>query len=157
MYSSHYPFCLKRKCNLSTTWSSPPGIVNWIRCGDGSTLRQTVHSLWMWTWYSESQVSKYVTTGLVVILWGTFFNVLGHAQLCPIHCDPIDCSPPGSSVHGIFQARILEWVAISFSRGPSQPKYWTRIFMSPALAGRFFTTSTTWEAQVVPTVHVDRL
>ena len=39
------------------------------------------------------------------------------AQLCPTLCDPMDCSPPGSSVHGIFQARVLEWVAISFSRG----------------------------------------
>ena len=35
----------------------------------------------------------------------------------PALCDPVDCSPPGSSVHGIFQARILEWVAVSFSRG----------------------------------------
>ena len=42
------------------------------------------------------------------------------AQFCPILCDPMDCSPPGSSVHGISQARILEWVAISFSRGSSQ-------------------------------------
>ena len=39
------------------------------------------------------------------------------AQSCPTLCDPLDCSLPGSSVHGIFQARILEWVAISFSRG----------------------------------------
>ena len=37
------------------------------------------------------------------------------AQSCPTFCDPMDCSPPGSSVHGIFQARVLEWVAISFS------------------------------------------
>ena len=37
-------------------------------------------------------------------------------------CDPIDCSLPGSSVHGIFQARVLEWVAISFSRGSSRPR-----------------------------------
>ena len=37
------------------------------------------------------------------------------AQSCPALCDPMDCSPPGSSVHGILQARILEWVAISFS------------------------------------------
>ena len=43
------------------------------------------------------------------------------AQLCPSLCDPIDCSLPGSSVHGVFQARILEWVAISSSRGSSQP------------------------------------
>ena len=49
---------------------------------------------------------------------------------CPTHCDPLDCSPPGSSVHGILQARILEWVAISFSRGSSQPRDQTR---SPVL------------------------
>ena len=41
-------------------------------------------------------------------------------SVCPPLCDPTDCGPPGSSVHGIFQARILEWVAISSSRGPSQ-------------------------------------
>ena len=42
-------------------------------------------------------------------------------------CDFVDCSPPGSSVHGISQARILEWVAVSFSRGPSQPRDPTHI------------------------------
>ena len=41
------------------------------------------------------------------------------AQSCLTLCDPVDCSPPGSSVHGILQARILEWVVISFSRGSS--------------------------------------
>ena len=40
-------------------------------------------------------------------------------QLCPTLCDPMDCSPPGSSVHGILQARVTEWVAISFSRACS--------------------------------------
>ena len=44
------------------------------------------------------------------------------AQLCLTLCDPMDCSLPGSSVHGILQARILEWVAISFSRGSSRPR-----------------------------------
>ena len=43
------------------------------------------------------------------------------AQSCPTLCDPMDCSLPGSSVHGIFQARVLEWVAISFSRDPPNP------------------------------------
>ena len=62
------------------------------------------------------------------------FSVLSHAQL---FCDPKDCSPPGSSVRGIFQARILEWVAISFSRGSSHLRDWTA---SPALAGGFFVT-----------------
>ena len=46
-------------------------------------------------------------------------------QSCPTLCDPMDCSLPGSSVHGIFQARILEWVVISFSRGSSQPRDWS--------------------------------
>ena len=43
------------------------------------------------------------------------------AQSCPTLCDPVDCSPPGSSFHGILQARILEWVAISISRGLPDP------------------------------------
>ena len=43
-------------------------------------------------------------------------------QLCPILCDPMNCSPPGSSVHRILQARILEWVAMPFSRGSSRPR-----------------------------------
>ena len=50
-------------------------------------------------------------------------------------CDTMDCSSPGSSVHGIFQARILEWVAISFSRGSSYPGIKP---MSPTLAGRLY-------------------
>ena len=56
-----------------------------------------------------------------------------HAQLCPILCDPMDCSPPGPSVHGISQARRLEWVAISFSRGSSQPGIEFTSPESPAL------------------------
>ena len=48
---------------------------------------------------------------------------------------PVDCSPPGSSVHGILQARRLEWVAISFSRGPSQPRDQTQV---SCMEGRFF-------------------
>ena len=54
-------------------------------------------------------------------------------------CPTLYCSPPGSSVHGIPQVRILEWVAIPFSRGSSQT--WVSY-----TAGRYFTTSTTWEA-----------
>ena len=57
------------------------------------------------------------------------YNLLFHAcaQSYLILCDPMDCSPSGSSVHGIFQARILEWVAISSSRGSSQPRDQTHI------------------------------
>ena len=49
------------------------------------------------------------------------------AQSCPTPCDPMNCSPPGSSVHGILQARILEWLAISCSRGSSRPRDRTRV------------------------------
>ena len=52
----------------------------------------------------------------------------------------MDCGLPDASLHGIFQARILEWVAISFSRGSSPLSYITHIPVSPALAGGFFTT-----------------
>ena len=59
--------------------------------------------------------------------------------------DPMDCSLPGSSVHEILQTRILEWVAIPFSRDLPHPEMEPTSLMSPALAGRFSTTSTTWD------------
>ena len=65
------------------------------------------------------------------------------AQLCPTLCDPMDCSLPGSSVHGILQGRILEWIAISFSRGSSQSRDRTQV---SCIAGRFFTIWATREA-----------
>ena len=60
----------------------------------------------------------------------------------------MDCSPPGSSVHGIFQARILDCVAMPSSRGSSQPKDWTQVF---CISGRFFTIWATREAPLDPT------
>ena len=58
-------------------------------------------------------------------------------------CNPMDCSPPGSSVHGIFLPRILECIAIFFSRESSQPRNWTRV---SCIAERFFTVWSTSEA-----------
>ena len=69
-------------------------------------------------------------------------------QSCPTLCNSMDCSPPGSSVHGILQARILKWVAIPSSRGSSQPRdqtHLSHISWSPASAGRFFATGATWD------------
>ena len=57
-------------------------------------------------------------------------------QSCLTLCDPTDCSPPDSSVCGTFQARILEWVTMPFSRGSSQPRDWTRV---SHISGRFLT------------------
>ena len=62
------------------------------------------------------------------------------AQPCPTLCDPMDCSPSGSSVCGILQARMLEWVAIACSKRSSDPGIKPASLVSPALAGRFFTT-----------------
>ena len=60
-------------------------------------------------------------------------------------CNPVDCSPPSSSVRGISQARILKWVVISFSRGPSWPRDWTYV---SSIAGRVFTVWATREYTV---------
>ena len=67
-------------------------------------------------------------------------------QLCLTFCDPMDCSPPGSSVHGILQSGVLEWVAMPSSRHLPAPGIQPSPLMSPARTGRFFSTSATWEA-----------
>ena len=71
-------------------------------------------------------------------------------QSCPTLCDPMDYSLPGSSVHGILQARILEWVAMPSFRESSQPSNWTHVFCVSCIAGGFFTHWATWEAPNVP-------
>ena len=74
-------------------------------------------------------------------------------QLCLILCIPMDCSPPGSTVHGILQARILEWVAICFCRGCSWPRNWTQV---SCIAGEFFTIWVTKEAWEIVYLAVQR-
>ena len=71
-------------------------------------------------------------------------------QSCPTLCYPMDCSLPGSSVHEIFQPRVLEWVAISFSRGSSQPKDRTQ---ASCIVGRRFTVWATREVRQ-PRQHI---
>ena len=61
-------------------------------------------------------------------------------QSCLTPCNPTDCNLPGSSIHGILQARILEWVAMPYSRGSSRPRDWTCISCLLHWQGRFFTT-----------------
>ena len=67
---------------------------------------------------------------------------LSHIRLC----NPMDCSLPGSTVHGIFQARILEWVSLSFSRRSSWPRDWTLVSRTVGIVGRQFTV---WTAREV--------
>ena len=78
-----------------------------------------------------------------MVLWGLYLRTVPNpesemevAQSCLTLCDPMDCSLSGSSVHGIFQARVLEWIAISFSRGSSQHRNQTWV---SRIAGRCFT------------------
>ena len=72
----------------------------------------------------------------VLYIFRVFTLTVLVTQSCLSLCDPVECSPPGSSVHGILQARILEWVAIPFSRGSAQPR--DQIWVS-CTAVRFFT------------------
>ena len=81
------------------------------------------------------------------VLASSFSQCVLVTQSCPTLCNPVDCSPPGSSVHGILQARILEWVAIPFSRGSSQPRDWTGI---SCIADGLFTSWATREALLHP-------
>ena len=75
------------------------------------------------------------------MFWLSFWCIV--AQSCQILCDPMDYSPPGSSVHRILQGRILEWFAMPFSRGSSQPRDWTWV---SHIAGKLFTVWAPWEA-----------
>ena len=67
-------------------------------------------------------------------------------QSCPTLCDPMDSHPPGSSIHGILQARILEWVALPSSGDLPASGIEPASLMSSASAGGLFTTGATWEA-----------
>ena len=89
---------------------------------------QVGNLLWVCTAGLWGLYELLIMPDLCVCVWIT--------QLCLTLCDTMNCSPPGSSVHGILQARILEWVAISFSRGSSRPRDWTQV---SCIAGRFFT------------------
>ena len=75
------------------------------------------------------------------------------AQSCPTLCNPVDCSPPGSSVHGISQARILEWTAISSSRRNSWPKDRTCV---SCIGRQILYHSATWETHIdiIPTIII---
>ena len=93
-------------------------------------------------WGSQSSINvniRYFTIDPLGKPWGTCIRKGKEsevAQSCPTLRDPMDCSLSGSSIHGIFQARVLEWIAISFSRGSSRPRNWTWV---SRIAGRCFT------------------
>ena len=91
----------------------PPGKLNLAPCKQIPVVHFSV--------YIHRDLQTHVSN--VVVKDGSESGV---TQSCPTLCNPMDCSPPHSSVHGIFQARVLEWVIISFSRRSSWPRDWTR-------------------------------
>ena len=82
---------------------------------------ETILSVKCWTTNWEVPRNTGISIFFLFLTHGLWYIVLV-TKLCPTLCDPMDCSLPGSSVHGIFQARVLEWVAISFSRASSWPR-----------------------------------
>ena len=100
-----------------------------------SSLAYLILAVW-WHFFPSEYSFTYIDSKTLCVC------VCVCVQSCPTLCDFMDCSLPGSSVHGIFLARILEWVAISYSRGSSWPRDQNlHCSASPALAGEFFTTA----------------
>ena len=135
-------------------WSQTPTIFSSVFLKVDSPSHQCrgkkgVSNSWEYSKSNESssfEISKTWMCPICQLLCCTtaFFKVKGLvAQSCLAVCDLMDCSPPGSSVHGILQAGILECVAISFSRGSSQPKEWTRLLH--------------WQADSLPLSHLGSL
>ena len=107
------------------------------------------HWVWLSLLLSGSRYGgqvRFNDGGEQFVLWTRWSPRLAHcltvlclvAQSCPTLCNPMDCSPPGSSVMGVLQARILEWVAMPSSRGSSRPRDRIRI---SCIAGRFYSLS----------------
>ena len=113
-----------------------PGESHGQRSLPGYRIHRVAKSQTQWVTHSFTFINKSVTQQVMKnknlkSKFGRFY-------------DPMDCSPPGLSVHGILQARILEWVAIPSSRGSSQPRDWTQV---SHIAGGFFTIWATKEIQ----------
>ena len=131
------PWCYKELD--MTEWLTLSLSFNWLGCvkpkqtseikkhweNNSSTTFSSKYARWL----SLTYVQCLLTLKLLVYVLVT--------QSCMTLCDSMDCTPPGSSVHGISQARILEWVAIIFSRGSSCPRDQTLV---SCIAGRFFTS-----------------
>ena len=130
----------------------PPGCCPWLTAVCVSTVVSN-HALPVSHLSDASRVSLFQMLKIHVCAWflinrarvaehGVQFSI---TQSCPTLYDPMDCSPPGSSVYGIFQAIILEWVAISFPKGSSWPRDQTRVFCFSCIGRQTLYHSTTWE------------
>ena len=100
--------------------------------------------LYIVTFFHRLQLWRRYEVGQITLQWYQSTKI---AQSCPTLCDRMDCSLPGFSVHGIFQARVLEWVAISFSRRSSWSRDQTQV---SCIAGRCFTLWASGETPKMP-------
>ena len=115
-------------------------------------------NVWVITLCSSSRLNLYVDH-FIQSIWQlyisyhhnlhSFFFFFLVSKSCPTLCDPMDYSLPGSSIHGILQARTLEWIAISFTRGSSQQKNWAWV---SCISGRFFTD---WAIREAPSFQTE--
>ena len=133
--------CLENSMDRGAWWATLHGVAkSQTQLSDWTELNwRFLISLFRLLIYLSSHQKKLEFA--FIILSG--FPLCMHAksfQSCPALCNTMDCSPAGSSVHGIFQARILEWVAMPSSRGSSWARDWIRISGFSCLAGGFFTT-----------------
>ena len=117
-------------------FSPPPLLLTWqlVQATIKSHLAFCKNFPWVPCWILKRFLCLYLTSDVCLCL---------ATQSCLTLCDPMDCSPSGSSVHEVLQARILEWVAMHFSRGFSQPRNRTLV---SHIAGGFFTVWATREA-----------
>ena len=114
--SWHYQRALKRKLTYSIFFLH---IMEWKSC--------LVSFIWCQILYfPHTPLPPKMATAVGIVLF-TFQRLAKLFESCPTLCNPMDCSPPGFSVHGLLQARILEWVAMPFTRGSSQPRDWTQV------------------------------
>ena len=134
--------CFKLSHHAELGSDSPPeGNEGWEACG-----RHCVQHFHLENGETEAQEGDACTRlGEIETLWMSKCECVLVTWSCPTLCNPVDCNPPGSSLYEILQARILEWFAISFSRGSSWPRDPTWLSHT---VGRFFTVWATGEAQV---------
>ena len=102
---------------------------------------------WWWEYHNNEKYLMLLncTLKMLTMVNSVLYTFMSVTQSCLTLCDPTDCSPPGSSVYGIFQARLLDWVAISSSRGSSQSRDQTSVSCVSCIGRQIRYHCATWE------------
>ena len=136
---------------MPTILKYPFFIISWNISCISDPQRVYIRDAWNWlTPFRWIDISAIASHTWVIQSLNRYLRVHAKSlQSCPTLCDTMNCSPSANSVHVILHARILECVAMPSTRGSCQPRIESTSLMSPALAGGFFTTSTTREALMI--------